>query len=94
MTTANIANMLQQSTVDDIDLQIIRLLARDCRTGDTDIASAVGISTNATKVRTNKMISSGVIQGFRVLVNQATFGYEKLLFLIVKNIDKANKEQN
>ncbi|MGB7678898.1 MAG: AsnC family transcriptional regulator [Nitrososphaeraceae archaeon] len=85
---------MQQSIVDDIDLQIIRLLARDCRTGYTDIASAVGISTNATKVRTNKMISNGVIQGFRVLVNPATFGYEKLIFLIVKNIDKTIKEQD
>ena len=85
---------MQQSIVDDIDLQIIRLLARDCRTGYTDIASAVGISTNATKVRTNKMISNGVIQGFRVLVNPATFGYQKLLFLIVKNIDKTIKEQD
>lgn len=85
---------MQQSIVDDIDLQIIRLLARDCRTCYTDIASAVGISTNATKLRTNKMISSGVLQGFRVLVNPATFGYDKLLFLIVKNIDKIIKEQD
>jgi DNA-binding Lrp family transcriptional regulator len=85
---------LQQSKVDDIDLQIIGVLARDCRTSYTDIASAVGISTNATKVRTNRMISKGVIKGFRVLLNPATFGYEKLLFLIVKNIDKAIKEQD
>jgi DNA-binding Lrp family transcriptional regulator len=85
---------LQQSIVDDIDLQIIRVLARDCRTSYTDIASAVGISTNATKVRTNRMISKGVIKGFRVLVNPTTFGYEKLLFLTVKNIDKVNKEQD
>lgn len=85
---------MQQSIVDDIDLQIIRLLARDCRTCYTDIASAVGISTNTTKLRTNKMISSGVLQGFRVLVNPATFGYDKLLFLTVKNIDKIFEEQD
>ena len=84
---------MQQSIVDDIDLQIIRLLARDCRTCYTDIASAVGISTNATKLRTNKMISSGVLQGFRILVNPATFGYDKLIFLIVKNIDKRLKNK-
>ncbi len=85
---------MQRAVVDDIDLQIIRLLVRNCRTGYTDIASAVGISTNAAKIRTNKMISNGVIQGFRVLVNPATFGYEKLLFLIVNNIDKTIKEQD
>ena len=80
--------------VDDIDLQIIRLLARDCRTHYSDIASAVGISTNATKVRTNKMISNGVIRGFRVLVNPAIFGYDKVLFLIAKDIDNITEEQD
>jgi Lrp/AsnC family transcriptional regulator for asnA, asnC and gidA len=80
--------------VDDIDLQIMRLLSRDCRTCYTDIASAVGISTNATRVRTNKIISNGVIRGFKVLVNPAIFGYDKVLILIAKDIDKIIEEQD
>jgi len=47
---------LQEARVDNIDLQIVRLLARDCRVPYGDIASTVGISTNATKVRINKRI--------------------------------------
>ena len=85
---------MQYSIVDETDFHIITLLARDCRTSYKDIASAVGISTNSSKVRINKMMSNGVIKGFRVLVNPAIFGYEKLLFLIVKNIDKTIKEQD
>ena len=40
------------------------------------------------------MISRGMLRGFRVLVNPAIFGYGKLLFLIVKNIDKIFEERD
>ena len=60
---------MKEPRVDNIDLQIIRLLAEYSRTPYMDIASTVGISTNAAKVRINKMISNGVIQSFRVLVS-------------------------
>jgi DNA-binding Lrp family transcriptional regulator len=80
--------------VDNIDLQIVRLLARDSRTPYNNIASAVGITPSAAKKRVNKMVSNGVIHRFVVVVNPAIFGYEKLCFLIVRNIDKTIKEQD
>ena len=55
--------------LDDIDLKIIRLLARDCRTPYSDISSAIGITSNAAKERINKMVSNGAIQGFLVRIN-------------------------
>ena len=80
--------------MDNIDLQIVRLLARDSRTPYNNIASVVGITPNAAKKRVNKMISNGVIHRFVLVVNPAIFGYEKLCFLIVRNIDKTIKEQD
>jgi len=80
--------------VDNIDLHIIRLLARDSRTPYNNIASAVGITLSAVKKRINKMVSSGVIHKFVVIVNPALFDYEKLCFLIVKKINKTIKEQD
>ena len=85
---------MQQTRVDNIDLQIVRLLARDSRTSYNNIASAVGITPSAAKKRVNKMVSNGVIHRFVVVVNPAIFGYEKLCFLIVRNIDKTIKEQD
>lgn len=70
------------------------MLARDSRTSYRDIASAVGISTNATKVRINKIVSNRLIRTFLVLINPIIFGYEKECILIVKSIDKAIKEQD
>jgi DNA-binding Lrp family transcriptional regulator len=86
--------ILQGARLDDIDLQIIRLLARDSRTPYKSIAADVGITQGAAKKRINKMLSNGVIQRFVVLINPIIFGYEKLCILIVKNIDKTTKEQD
>ena len=85
---------MYQTRLDNIDLQIIRLLARDSRTPYRNIASTVGITPSAAKERINKMVSNGVIQNFIVLINPVIFGYEKLCILIVKNIDKMIKEQD
>jgi DNA-binding Lrp family transcriptional regulator len=80
--------------LDNLDLQIIRLLAGDSRIRYRNIASAVGISTNATKERVHKIVSAGVIQSFEVLVNPVMFGYKIECILRVKNIDKSIKEQD
>lgn len=83
---------MQGARLDNIDLQIIRLLARDSRTPYKSIAADVGITQGAAKERINKMLSNGVIQKFVVLINPIIFGYEKLCVLIVKSIDKTTKE--
>ena len=80
--------------MDNLDLHIIRLLARDSRTPYKNIASTVGITPSAAKKRVIKMISNGAIQRFIELINPIIFGYEKLCVLIVKNIDKTTKEQD
>ena len=85
---------MQWARLDAIDLQIIRLLARDSRTPYKSIAADVGITQGAAKERINKMLSNGIIQRFVLLINPIIFGYEKLCILIVKNIDKTTKEQD
>ena len=79
--------------MDNIDLQIVRLLARDSRTLYKNIASAVGITPGAAKKRINKMISNGVIRSFALVINPVIFGYEKECILIIKNIRKTINEQ-
>jgi DNA-binding Lrp family transcriptional regulator len=80
--------------LDSTDLQIIRLLARDCRTPYRNISSIVGITTNAVKERIGRMVSNGIIQKFVVLINPVTFGYEKECILIIRHIDKTIKEKD
>jgi Lrp/AsnC family transcriptional regulator, regulator for asnA, asnC and gidA len=85
---------LQQTRLDNIDLQIIRLLARDSRTPYSNIACAVGITSNAAKERINKMVSNGAIRSFVIRINPVIFGYEKECILILRHIDKRIKEQD
>ena len=85
---------MQQTRLDDIDLQIIRLLARDCRTPYKGVAPVVGISSNAAKERINKMVASGAIERFVVRINPVIFGYEKECILTLRRVDKTIKEQD
>jgi DNA-binding Lrp family transcriptional regulator len=84
---------LQQTRLDNTDLQIIRLLSLDSRIPYRNIAFAVGITSNAAKERINKMVSNGVIRSL-VHINPAIFGYEKECILILRHIDKTIKEQD
>jgi DNA-binding Lrp family transcriptional regulator len=69
--------------LDDIDLKIIKLLSRDCRTLFRNIASSVGITSNAVKSKVTKMISNGIIQNI-VRMNPVIFGYESECILITR----------
>lgn len=78
---------MQATPVDNLDLQIIRLLARDCRNPYGNIASIVGMSPNAVKERINKMVSNGVIRSFGLRINPAILGYEKESIIVLRDID-------
>lgn len=88
------ALILQQTRLDNIDLQIIRLLARDSRAPYSNIASVVGIMPSAVKERINKMVSNGAIRSFVLFVNPVILGYEKECILILRHVDKSIKEQD
>ena len=94
MTSINTINILRPTRLDDKDLEIINILARDSRTPYRSIGSTVGITPNAVKTRVDNMVSNGIIQSFVLQINPVIFGYEKLCILRVKNIDKTIKEQD
>ena len=85
---------MQHTSLDNIDLQTLLLLSKDSRTTYRNIASFVGISTNAVKERIHKMISNRIIQKFVVIINPVIFGYEKECILIIRHIDKTIKAQD
>src|SRR5919197_53890 len=89
-----IINLLQHTRLDNIDIQILVLLTKDSRTAYRNIASIVGVSTNAVKERIHKMISNSIIQKFVVIINPVIFGYERECILTLTNIDKTIKEQD
>ena len=76
---------MKDGILDKIDIDILRVLIRDSRSSYRQIGLSIGLSTNASKSRVLKLISSSVIRQFFTTVNVAAFGYSKLCYLFIKN---------
>jgi DNA-binding Lrp family transcriptional regulator len=77
--------------IDSTDIQIMKLLTRDCRLSYRSIALTLDITINTVKRRIKNLISRKVIEEFLVRVNLGAFGYNNIYNLILKyrgNIEK------
>jgi DNA-binding Lrp family transcriptional regulator len=80
---------LQTLILDNNDLKILNLLARNGRLSYRNIARTVGMTTKSVKSRVDKMISEKVIERFITLVNPSILGYKTICnFVIRKDILK------
>lgn len=64
---------LTQLRLDKKDIEIIRMLAKDCRTSYRNIASALDVTTTTIKLRVQKLIANNIIEKFVANVNPALF---------------------
>ncbi len=77
--------------IDSTDIQIMKLLTRDCRLSYRAIALTLDITINTVKRRIKNLISRKIIEEFLVRVNLGIFGYSNIYNLILKyrgNIEK------
>jgi DNA-binding Lrp family transcriptional regulator len=72
-----------QSDVDELDQEIIRLLTKNARMTNADLASAVGIAQSTCISRVRSLVSRGVITGFAANVNLAKLGYDSQVLISV-----------
>ncbi|HRF59671.1 MAG TPA: Lrp/AsnC family transcriptional regulator [Fimbriimonadaceae bacterium] len=61
--------------LDEVDVNILRLLMEDGRITNADIARKVGLSAPSVLQRVRKLEDLGVIRGYTVVVDPATLGY-------------------
>ncbi len=73
--------------LDAIDRRIIAALVEDGRMTVTDLAAQVGLSKTPAQVRLRKLVDSGVIRGFRAIVDPAKLGMDHVAFAEVKLSD-------
>ena len=69
--------------IDEIDVRILKILLNDSRTSLAKIANDCKISTNAIRIRFNRLKKTGVITGSTMLVNQEALGYEGTAFMAI-----------
>ncbi|AUW57415.1 ArsR family transcriptional regulator [Sphingobium sp. SCG-1] len=77
--------------LDNFDRKIIEALVRDGRMTITDLATHVGLSKTPCQIRLRRLIETGVIAGFRAIVDPRKLGLDHVAFTEVKLSDTREK---
>lgn len=64
-----------RESLDDVDVNILRILQQDGRTTNADLARMVGLSAPSVLQRVRKMEELGIIRGYTCLLNAERLGY-------------------
>jgi DNA-binding Lrp family transcriptional regulator len=70
--------------IDEVDLQILKILTHNCRTSYRSIGKTLGISANTALTRINNLILNKAIEQFITFVNFSLFGYSNVLTILLK----------
>ena len=66
---------MQGYRIDEYDIYILRILARNCRASFRSIGLDLGITTNTVKNRIKNLIDNKILQRYVLHVNYAILGY-------------------
>lgn len=78
--------------VEQIDLQIVQLLAADGRMSFTDLGRATGLSTSAVHQRVKRLEKRGIIRGYRAVVDHELVGLPLTAFVSITPIDPSEAD--
>ncbi|HEU0213563.1 MAG TPA: Lrp/AsnC family transcriptional regulator [Jiangellaceae bacterium] len=78
--------------MEEIDRQIVDLLARDGRMSFTDLGKATGLSTSAVHQRVRRLEQRGVIRGYAAIVDYDSIGLPLTAFVSIKPIDPSEPD--
>jgi Lrp/AsnC family leucine-responsive transcriptional regulator len=79
--------------IDDISLQILKILQKKARIPNVEVARRVGMAPSAVLERIRKLEKSGIIEGYEVRLDPRHFGRQLVAFVHVgvSEADKANE---
>ena len=73
--------LVSNNHLDELDLQILDILVKDCRTPYLEIARVCHVSGGTIHVRMKKMEDMGIIKGSRIILNLPKLGYDVCCFV-------------
>lgn len=79
--------------LDAYDRKILFVMAQNCRTPTSQIAKKVGLSRDAVRYRIANLEKSGVVQGYRALVNITRLGFLNVHLLLQLNQPQPEAEK-
>lgn len=80
-----ISIQMTEYRIDSTDIQIMKMLTKDCRVSYRKIALSLDITINTVKRRMKNLISRKIIEEFLVRVKLGPFGYPNVYNLILKH---------
>lgn len=75
------------NTLDSYDRAILRTLSAEGRLSITDLARRIGLSKSPTQARLKRLESSGIITGYRALIDPIRLGLDHVAFVEVRLTD-------
>mmetsp|Transcript_29536 Transcript_29536/g.58029 ORF Transcript_29536/g.58029 Transcript_29536/m.58029 type:complete len:177 (-) Transcript_29536:1938-2468(-) len=75
------------SRLDRLDQAILLALAEDGRMSITDLAARIGLSKSPTQARLRRLENTGVIMGYRALLDPISLGLDHVAFVEVRLSD-------
>lgn len=82
------------SPVEDLDAQILKLLAADGRMSFTDLGKATGLSTSAVHQRVKRLEQRGVIKGYGASIDYDQIGKPLTAFISIRPIDPSQPDDS
>ena len=74
----------KQNILDYVNYKIIDVLSKNSSLPLVELAKQIGISDATVHTRVKKMISTGIIKKFSVIIDNNLVGYDHLAFIMVK----------
>lgn len=75
---------IRNRNIDDVDAQLIELLAKNARTPVSELSRIVGMSAPSVTERVRKLEDSGVISGFTVELDPTALGYHLVAIVRIR----------
>jgi Lrp/AsnC family leucine-responsive transcriptional regulator len=72
-----------RTRLDEVDAQILRILQRDGRTTNAELARRVGLSPPSVLQRVRKLEECGLIKGYMALIDQEKVGFKLQVIAMV-----------
>lgn len=76
-----------RATLDSYDEAILRILAADGRIAATELARRIGLSKSPTQARLKRLEETGVIAGYRAMLDPIAMGLAHVAFVEVRLSD-------
>lgn len=76
--------MVENVTLDDFDLQILRALRRDGRVSIQHLSEQVSLSPTPVARRVKRLEQAGIITGYSALIDETALGYGVTVFTSIR----------